>query len=86
MRLRLLVAMLRAILMMNLKVSVISLPHHNLTAYFKHQLKIKIWMKERLFSPDFSERWVNVAQLCRVGGEFRMVYFNDCLEISILHL
>lgn len=86
MGLRLLVAMLRAILMTNLKVSVISRPHHNLTAYFKHQLKIKIWMKEKLSSSDFSERWLNVARLCHVGGEFRMAYFNGCLEISILHL
>ena len=46
-----------------------SFSSQTLVAFFKHQIKVKIWSeRKRLSSPEFGKRWVTVARLCRVVG------------------
>ena len=46
-----------------------SFSSQTLVAFFKHQIKVKIWSeRKRLSSLEFGERWVTVARLCRMVG------------------
>ena len=46
-----------------------SFPSQTLVAFFKHQIKVKIWSeRKRLSSLEFGKRLVTVARLCRMVG------------------
>lgn len=59
-----------------IEIHCLTLTWHDLIAYFKHQLRVKRYYRQRLTKEDFSNRWMKVTSLvCIKSANLGWLFF-----------